>query len=43
VRLADARPSDVRVRYAWADAPVVNFYDDAPHPVVPFEMVITGN
>ena len=43
VRLADARPGDVRVRYAWADAPVVNFYDEAPHPVVPFEAVITGN
>ena len=25
VRLADARPSDVRVRYAWADAP---WWDD---------------
>ncbi|MDR6114460.1 MULTISPECIES: sialate O-acetylesterase [unclassified Sphingomonas] len=41
VRLADARPGDVRVRYAWADAPVVNLYDEAPHPVVPFEAVIT--
>lgn len=43
VRLADAKPGDVRVRYAWADAPVVNFYDEAPHPVVPFEVTITGN
>ncbi len=43
VRLTDAKPGDVRVRYAWADAPVVNFYDEAPHPVVPFEMAITGN
>lgn len=43
VRLADAKPGDVRVRYAWADAPVINFYDEAPHPVVPFEMAIAGN
>jgi len=43
VRLAGATPGDVRVRYAWADAPVVNFYDEAPHPVVPFEMAIAGN
>lgn len=43
VRLVDAKPGDVRVRYAWADAPVVNFYDEAPHPVVPFEAAISGN
>ncbi|MEK9211548.1 sialate O-acetylesterase [Sphingomonas sp. 2378] len=42
VRLAGATPGDVRVRYAWADAPVVNVYDEAPHPVVPFEMAISG-
>jgi sialate O-acetylesterase len=43
VRLAGAQPGDIRVRYAWADAPVVNLYDEAPHPVVPFEAAISGN
>ncbi|MEZ0496065.1 sialate O-acetylesterase [Sphingomonas sp. IW22] len=35
----DGRPV-TRVRYAWADAPVVNLFDDAPLPVVPFETAI---
>lgn len=30
-----------RVRYAWADAPVVNLFDAAPLPVVPFEIGVT--
>lgn len=30
-----------RVRYAWADAPVVNLYDEAPLPVSSFEVSIT--
>jgi len=40
VRLAgDGRPA-TRVRYAWADAPVVNLYDEAPLPPGPFELAI---
>jgi sialate O-acetylesterase len=40
VRIAgDGRPA-TRVRYAWADAPVVNLYDEAPLPVGPFEVPI---
>ena len=35
----DGRPA-TRVRYAWADAPVVNLYDEAPLPVGPFEVPI---
>lgn len=33
----DGRPV-TRVRYAFADAPVVNTFDEAPLPVVPFEI-----
>jgi sialate O-acetylesterase len=40
VRLAgDGKPVE-RVRYAWADTPVVNLYDDAPLPAVPFEVAV---
>jgi sialate O-acetylesterase len=35
----DARPA-TRVRYAWADSPVVNLYDEAPLPPGPFEVPI---
>ena len=34
---ADGKPV-VRVRYAWADSPVVNLADDAQLPVGPFEI-----
>lgn len=30
-----------RVRYAWADYPVVNLYDGTPLPVGPFEIAVT--
>ena len=30
-----------RVRYAWADSPVVNLYDEAPLPVGSFELPVT--
>jgi len=40
VRLADDGRPATRVRYAWADAPVVNLYDDAPLPAGPFEVPI---
>lgn len=36
---ADGKPV-VRVRYAWADSPVVNLADDAQLPVGPFEIVL---
>ena len=40
VRLrADGRPA-TRVRYAWADSPVTNLYDEAPLPPGPFELPI---
>jgi len=35
----DGRPVD-RVRYAWADSPVVNLFDDADLPVGPFEALV---
>lgn len=35
----DGRPMD-RVRYAWADSPVVNLFDDADLPVGPFEVLV---
>jgi sialate O-acetylesterase len=35
----DGQPAD-RVRYAWADSPVVNLFDDANLPVGPFEVPI---
>ncbi|MDR7191380.1 sialate O-acetylesterase [Luteimonas terrae] len=41
VRLrADAGPTPVRVRYAWADAPLVNLFDAADLPAGPFEIEI---
>ena len=41
VRLrADAGPTPVRVRYAWADAPLVNMFDEADLPAGPFEIDI---
>jgi sialate O-acetylesterase len=36
---ADGRPV-TRVRYAWADSPVVNLYDEVPLPPGPFEVPI---
>ncbi|MDG5487460.1 sialate O-acetylesterase [Sphingomonas sp. BGYR3] len=40
VRLTgDGKPVD-SVRYAWADAPVVNLFDEAPLPAVPFEVAV---
>jgi sialate O-acetylesterase len=35
----DGRPA-TRIRYAWADSPVTNLYDEAPLPVGPFDMPI---
>jgi sialate O-acetylesterase len=35
----DSRPA-TRVRFAWADAPVTNLYDEAPLPVPGFELPI---
>ncbi|HYE27815.1 MAG TPA: sialate O-acetylesterase [Allosphingosinicella sp.] len=35
----DGKPA-TRVRYAWADSPVVNLYDEAPLPPGPFELPI---
>jgi sialate O-acetylesterase len=40
VRIADDGQPATRVRYAWADAPVVNLYDEAPLPTGPFEVPI---
>lgn len=41
VVLKDANtPQAVKVRYAWADAPVVNLYSRDDLPAVPFEMEI---
>jgi sialate O-acetylesterase len=40
VRLADDGRPATRVRYAWADTPVTNLYDEAPLPVGPFEVAI---
>lgn len=40
IRLAgDGQPA-VRVRYGWADSPVINLYDEAPLPVGSFELPI---
>ena len=36
----DGRPA-TRVRYAWAESPVVNLYDETPLPVGSFELPIT--
>ncbi|HEX8623117.1 MAG TPA: sialate O-acetylesterase [Allosphingosinicella sp.] len=40
VRIGDDGRPATRVRYAWADAPVVNLYDEAPLPAGPFEVPI---
>ncbi|HEX8064226.1 MAG TPA: sialate O-acetylesterase [Allosphingosinicella sp.] len=40
VRIADDGKPATRVRYAWADSPVVNLYDEAPLPPGPFELPI---
>jgi sialate O-acetylesterase len=40
VRIADDGKASTRVRYAWADSPVVNLYDEAPLPPGPFELPI---
>jgi sialate O-acetylesterase len=39
IATGDGRPA-TRIRYAWADYPVVNLYDEAPLPVGPFEIAI---
>jgi sialate O-acetylesterase len=38
VRLASDGKPVTRVRYAWADTPVTNLYDEAPLPPGPFEV-----
>lgn len=40
VLAGDGQPV-TRVRYAWADSPVVNLYDEAPLPVGSFELPVT--
>jgi sialate O-acetylesterase len=40
VRIVDDGRSANRVRYAWADSPIVNLYDDAMLPAGPFEVPI---
>jgi len=40
VVLTSARPSDVKVRFCWADSPVCNLYGPAGLPAVPFEGLI---
>lgn len=40
VEVADDGKPSTRVRYAWADAPVVNLFDDANLPVSSFEIPI---
>lgn len=40
VRLAGDGKPVTRVRYAWADSPVVNLFDDAPLPLGPFEVAL---
>ena len=37
---ADADPTPVRVRYAWADAPLVNLFDAADQPAGALEIEI---
>lgn len=39
IATGDGRPA-TRIRYAWADYPMVNLYDEAPLPVGPFEIAI---
>lgn len=36
----DGRPV-TRIRYAWAESPVINLYDEAPLPVGSFEIPVT--
>ncbi|HEX8239942.1 MAG TPA: sialate O-acetylesterase [Allosphingosinicella sp.] len=40
LRIADDGRPATRVRYAWADSPVVNLYDEVPLPPGPFELPI---
>ncbi len=40
VLLASATPSDVKVRFCWADSPVCNLYGPGGLPAVPFEAQI---
>ncbi|QAY79935.1 9-O-acetylesterase [Sphingosinicella sp. BN140058] len=40
VRIADDGKPATRVRYAWADTPVTNLYDEATLPPGPFELPI---
>ena len=40
VRLAADGARVTRVRYAWADTPVTNLYDEVPLPVGPFEITV---
>lgn len=40
VRLTEAKPSDSRVRFCWADSPVCTLYDGNGLPAGPFELTI---
>jgi sialate O-acetylesterase len=40
VRIVDDGRPATPVRYAWADSPIVNLYDDWTLPVGPFEVPI---
>jgi len=40
LRIADDGQPATRVRYAWADSPIVNLYDETPLPVGTFEVPI---
>jgi sialate O-acetylesterase len=40
VRLADAKSTDSRVRFCWADSPVCTLYDGNGLPAGPFELAI---
>ena len=40
VRLTGDGKPVTRVRYAWADYPVMNLYDETPLPVGPFDIPV---
>ena len=42
VRVEDEEPV-TRIRYAWADSPIVTLFDGAGLPVGPFEMAVTSS
>lgn len=43
--LLQAEPGEdvTRVRYAWADSPIVTLYDASGDPAGPFEIALSGN